>query len=129
MIRFLAVLFSLVLLLALAAGGASLYVFWRFGRDLPDYSQLADYRPAVMSRVHAGDGTLIAEFAHQRRLFVPIAAMPKQVIQAFLAAEDKTFYTHPGIDFAGIASAMRWGAPLYPTAGGKGGVNVGPGGC
>ena len=106
MIRFLAIFFSLILLLAMAAGGAGLYAFWRFGRDLPDYSQLADYRPAVMSRVHAGDGTLIAEFAHQRRLFVPIAAMPRQVIQAFLAAEDKTFYTHPGIDFAGIASAM-----------------------
>ncbi|MDP6872829.1 MAG: penicillin-binding protein 1A [Alphaproteobacteria bacterium] len=106
MIRFLVVFFSLVLLLVMAAGGGGLYVLWRFGRDLPDYSQLADYRPAVMSRVHAGDGTLIAEFAHERRLFVPIAAMPRQVIRAFLSAEDKTFYSHPGIDFAGIASAL-----------------------
>jgi len=104
--RFFVVLFSLILLLVMAAGGGGLYVLWRFGRDLPDYSQLADYRPAVMSRVHAGDGTLIAEFAHQRRLFVPIAAMPRRVIRAFLSAEDKTFYSHPGIDFAGIASAL-----------------------
>ena len=106
MMRFFVVLFSLILLLVMAAGGGGLYVLWRFGRDLPDYSQLADYRPAVMSRVHAGDGTLIAEFAHQRRLFVPIAAMPRRVIRAFLSAEDKTFYSHPGIDFAGIASAL-----------------------
>ncbi len=106
MIRFLALFFSLVLLLAAAAAGGGLYVLWRYGRDLPDYSQLADYRPPVMSRVHAGDGTLIAEFAHQRRLFVPIAAMPRRVLQAFLSAEDKTFYSHPGIDFAGIVSAL-----------------------
>ena len=106
MIRFLAVMFSLILLIVVAVGGSGLYIFWRYGRDLPDYSQLADYRPPVMSRVHAGDGTLIAEFAHQRRLFVPIAAMPRRVIQAFLSAEDKTFYSHPGIDFAGIATAM-----------------------
>ncbi|MBT6987297.1 MAG: penicillin-binding protein, partial [Rhodospirillaceae bacterium] len=106
MIRVLAIVFSLILLLVVLAGGGSLYALWQFGRDLPDYSQLADYRPAVMSRVHAGDGTLIGEFAHQRRLFVPIAAMPRRVIQAFLSAEDKTFYTHPGIDFAGIASAV-----------------------
>ena len=106
MIKFLAIMFSLLLLLAVLGGGGGLYVLWRFGRNLPDYAQLADYRPAVMSRVHAGDGTLIGEFARQRRLFVPIAAMPRRVIQAFLSAEDKTFYTHPGIDFAGIASAM-----------------------
>lgn len=105
MIRFLAVLFSFLLLVIVAGGGGGLYVLWRYGRDLPDYSQLADYRPPVMSRMHAGDGTLIAEFAHQRRLFVPIAAMPRRVIQAFLSAEDKTFYSHPGIDFAGILSA------------------------
>ena len=106
MIRFLAIFFSLVLLLAVLGGGGSLYVLWRYGRDLPDYRQLADYRPPVMSRMHAGDGSLIAEFAHQRRLFVPIAVMPRRVISAFLSAEDKTFYSHPGIDFAGIASAM-----------------------
>ncbi|MDA1098776.1 MAG: penicillin-binding protein 1A [Proteobacteria bacterium] len=106
MIRFAALFFSLVLLLAAAVGGAGLYVLWRYGQDLPEYSQLADYRPPVMSRLHAGDGTLIAEFAHQRRLFVPIAAMPRRIIQAFLSAEDKTFYSHPGIDIAGIAAAL-----------------------
>jgi len=117
MIRFLAIMFSLLLLLAVLGGGGSLYVLWRFGRDLPDYAQLADYRPAVMSRVHAGDGTLIGEFAHQRRLFVPIAAIPRRVIQAFLSAEDKTFYTHPGIDFAGIASAVYLNAKNFISGG------------
>ncbi len=119
MIRFLAVTFSLFLLLAMLGGGGSLYVLWKFGRDLPDYSQLADYRPAVMSRVHAGDGTLIGEFARQRRLFVPIAAMPRRVIQAFLSAEDKTFYTHPGIDFAGIASALLRNAKNIMSGGNR----------
>jgi len=105
-LRFLAIVVSALFLLAVvgAAGGA--YVLWRFGRDLPDYRQLADYEPPLMTRVHAGDGTLMVEYARQRRLFVPIEAMPRRVIRAFLSAEDKTFYTHPGVDVLGIASAV-----------------------
>ena len=106
MIRFLVIIFSLFLLLVVLGGGSSLFVLWRFGRDLPDYKQLADYRPAVMTRVHAGNGSLIGEFARERRLFVPTTAIPRLVIDAFLSAEDKTFYSHPGIDFAGIATAL-----------------------
>ena len=106
MIRFLVIIFSLFLLLVVLGGGSSLIVLWRFGRDLPDYQKLADYRPAVMTRVHAGNGSLIGEFARERRLFVPTTAIPRLVIDAFLSAEDKTFYSHPGIDFAGIATAL-----------------------
>jgi penicillin-binding protein 1A len=80
-------------------------LLWHFSKDLPDYSQLQDYEPAVMTRVHASDGTLLAEYARERRLYIPIQAVPKGVINAFLAAEDKNFYEHGGLDFSGIARA------------------------
>ncbi len=91
----------LVLLLVLAAGaGAAVAALavWYFGRDLPDYKQLADYQPPIVSRVYAGDGRLMAEYATEKRIFVPVSAMPPLVIHAFLAAEDRYFYSHPGID-------------------------------
>ena len=79
---------------------------WRISSGLPNYEHLANYTPPVMSRVHAGDGSLIAEYAQERRLFVPIDVVPEHVINAFLAAEDKNFYNPIGIDFIGIARAM-----------------------
>ena len=104
--RVLAIILSVSLLLVAVGSGGCLLFLWRFGQNLPDYSQLADYRPSVMTRVHAGDGSLISEFARERRLFVPVTAIPQKVINAFLSAEDKTFYSHPGIDIAGIATAF-----------------------
>ena len=79
---------------------------WYFSRDLPDYSQLQDYEPPVMTRVHAADGALLGEYSKERRLYLPIQAMPKLVTNAFLAAEDKNFYEHGGIDFTGMARAV-----------------------
>ena len=96
----------MLVLLAVAGAGAVLYGFYHFGKGLPEYQQLADYNPPVVTRIHAGDGRLMAEFARQKRIFVPIEAMPKQIIKAFLSAEDKTFYTHPGIDIPGIVRAV-----------------------
>ena len=96
----------LVVVVAAASAGTVLYGFYHFGRGLPEYQQLADYNPPVVTRIHAGDGRLMAEFAREKRVFVPIKAMPKQIIKAFLSAEDKTFYTHPGIDIPGILRAM-----------------------
>ena len=81
-------LFSLVLLMVLAGVGGALYLLWNYSRDLPDYKQLAKYEPPTVTRVHAGDGRLIAEYATERRVFVPVKAMPRRVIQAFIAAED-----------------------------------------
>ncbi len=84
---------------------ASLLVLWaiiHYGRDLPDYRQLANYEPSVVTRIHAGDGSLLTEFAREQRLFVPIEAVPEQLIQAFLAAEDKNFYEHSGLDYMGM---------------------------
>ncbi len=79
---------------------------WHYGRDLPDFKQLATYEPPTATRIHAGDGRLIAEYATERRVFVPIEAMPKRLIQAFVAAEDQNFYAHPGVDFIALARAM-----------------------
>ncbi len=99
------VLGSLVLLAALA-GGAIAFVFFHYGRDLPDHNQLAAYEPPVMTRVHAGDGRLLAEHAREKRLFVPVNAMPQRLVQAFLAAEDKAFYEHFGVDPISVANAV-----------------------
>jgi len=77
----------------------------RVTEDLPDYEQLADYEPSIMSRVHAGDGRLIAEYAREHRVFVPIDNIPQNFVQAFISAEDKNFYDHGGLDFKGIIRA------------------------
>lgn len=103
--RFFFLLF-LAVLGVLGAGIAGLVGLWYYGRDLPDYQQLANYEPPVTTRLHAGDGRLIAEYSRERRLFVPIEAIPKPVIQAFLSAEDKNFYEHSGIDPLGILRAV-----------------------
>ena len=103
------ILFAVLVLVicgALAAGGGVLYVFHHYGRDLPDYKQLADYEPPTVTRVHAGDGRLLAEYAIQKRVFVPIQAIPRRVVNAFLAAEDKNFYTHPGVDPLAVMRAV-----------------------
>ena len=93
---------TIVFLVGVAAVAGLL---WHFSKDLPDYSQLQDYEPPVMTRVHAADGALLAEYARERRLYLPIQAVPKLVINAFIAAEDKNFYEHGGLDFSGIARA------------------------
>ncbi|MBS27600.1 MAG: penicillin-binding protein [Alphaproteobacteria bacterium] len=106
MLRWIGYLAGLVLVGGLLVVGGVLWVFWEFGRDLPDYSQLADYEPPVTTRVHAGDGSLLAEYAVQRRVFVPVSTIPELVKNAFLAAEDKNFYSHPGVDVVGIMRAV-----------------------
>lgn len=81
-------------------------ILWIFSTDLPNYKVLINYEPPVSSRVHAGDGQLIAEFALQKRLFVPFEAIPQNVINSFLSAEDKNFFKHPGIDAKGVTRAI-----------------------
>jgi penicillin-binding protein 1A len=103
--RFLTTAIATLFLAAFVGVLGVLGMFYYFGRGLPDYQQLADYEPPVMTRVHAGDGSLITEYATEKRVFVPIGAMPKLVIKAFLAAEDKNFYSHPGVDFLGVVRA------------------------
>lgn len=105
MIRFFTWTFSILFTLSLAGAMGALVVLYYYGRGLPDYAQLAQYEPPVVSRIYAGDGRLFAEYASQKRVFIPIEAVPKRVIQTFLAAEDKNFYEHPGLDFFGIIRA------------------------
>jgi len=93
------------LVLAVAGAGGALYILHRYGRGLPEYRQLADYQPPTVTRIHAADGRLMAEYAHEKRVFVPIEAIPKRLIQAFLSAEDKNFYDHPGVDPLSIVRA------------------------
>src|SRR5712671_6171531 len=104
-LRFLGWIFAGGTIVFLVGVAATAGLLWHFSKELPDYSQLQDYEPAVMTRVHASDGSLLAEYAKERRLYLPIQAIPKSVINAFIAAEDKSFYEHNGIDFSGIARA------------------------
>ncbi len=103
--RFMGFLFAAGTILFLVGVAAVAGGIWHFSKDLPDYSQLQDYEPAVMTRVHASDGALLGEYAKERRLYLPIQAVPKSVINAFLAAEDKNFYEHGGLDFQGLVRA------------------------
>src|SRR5947199_1294774 len=106
LLRFLGLLFAAGTTIFIVAIAAAAGLLWHFSKDLPEYSQLQDYEPAVMTRVHAADGSLLAEYARERRLYIPVQAVPKLVINAFIAAEDKNFYEHGGIDFSGIARAL-----------------------
>jgi penicillin-binding protein 1A len=105
LVRFLGFLFAAGTVLFLVGVAAAAGMIWHYSKDLPDYSQLQDYEPPVMTRVHAADGALLGEYSRERRLYLPIQAVPKLVINAFLAAEDKNFYEHGGIDYTGMARA------------------------
>ena len=80
-------------------------MIFKYEQDLPDYTQLKNYEPPVMTRVHAGDGSVLAEYSHERRLYLPSSAIPALVKEAFISAEDKNFYTHNGVDLEGITRA------------------------
>ena len=84
----------------------SFSTLWYFSLDLPDYKILASYKPPISSRVHSGEGQLIAEYALQKRFFVPYDSVPKKVIHSFLSAEDKNFFSHPGVDAKSITRAI-----------------------
>jgi penicillin-binding protein 1A len=100
-------LFSLACALAMLGGIAGFLLFNHYSKDLPDYHQLASYDPPTVTRLYAADGRVLAEYAAEKRLFVPLSAIPKRVQQAFISAEDKNFYEHKGVDFTGIARAIR----------------------
>ncbi len=105
-VRFIGTLFSAFALLFLAGAVVVVGAVWYYGRDLPDYEQLADYKPPQSSLVLDDDGAIIARFARERRDFVAIEEIPDLVKNAFISAEDKNFYDHSGIDPVGIAKAM-----------------------
>jgi penicillin-binding protein 1A len=106
MLRFFGWLFGFAFVVFLGLAVASAYIIFDISKTLPDYKQLASWEPNVMTRMHAADGSLLAEFADERRLFVPISSVPKKLIFAYLSAEDKSFYTHGGLDWRGIGAAL-----------------------
>lgn len=113
LMKSLLILTTLGIVVGLAGAGVALWAFMHYGRDLPAHDQLADYEPPTSTRVHAGDGRLLAEYAIEKRVFVPIEAMPKQLLNGFIAAEDQNFYRHPGVDFVALARAVVQNVRLY----------------
>ena len=106
MLNFFKILLACATAALIVGTGTVAGLFWHFSHGLPDHKQLADYQPATVSRLYASDGRLLAEYAREKRVFVPVAAMPKRVLQAFVAAEDQRFFTHPGVDFVGVIRAV-----------------------
>ncbi len=94
----LSTLFAASIFLALIAITFSFFIFKRYSENLPDYEQLKNYNPMITTRLYAADGSLVSEFSKEKRIFVPIDTIPKDLINAFLAAEDANFYKHSGID-------------------------------
>ncbi|MDB5429198.1 MAG: penicillin-binding protein, partial [Caulobacter sp.] len=91
--------------IAVAGLAIAIYAAWLF-HDMPDASDLADYRPPTATRVYAWDGTLIGEFSKERRIFIPYDQIPPRLAQAFMAAEDRNFFQHSGVDVQGLGRAM-----------------------
>ena len=119
-LSFLSFSFAAFVVVFIAASAVVGVVVWRASKDLPDYESLSKYEPPVMTRIHAHDGSLIAEYARERRIFVPINTVPKGIIAAFLSAEDKRFYEHGGLDLTGIVRAgMKY---LETKMSGHGGI-------
>jgi len=96
------VLASFLLLISITILG----VLWTFSNKIPDYKFLKNYKPPVSSKMYSGNGEVVADFSKEKRVFVPYAAIPKNVINSFLAAEDKNFFSHPGIDAKGVIRAI-----------------------
>jgi len=107
MLRLLGWLFGFGVFCLLGAGAVAAVYLNQVMATLPDYTVLKDYQPPVTTRVHAADGTLLAEYARERRLFQPIETIPPLVINAFISAEDKDFYSHGGLALDGIVRALR----------------------
>ena len=81
-------------------------ILWTFSNNIPDYKFLKNYKPPVSSKVYSGNGDLVADFSKEKRIFIPFNSIPKNVINSFLSAEDKNFFTHPGVDAKGVIRAM-----------------------
>ena len=83
-----------------------LSILWSYSNKIPDYKFLKNYKPPVSSKVYSGNGELVADFSQEKRIFVPYNSIPKTVIFSFLSAEDKNFFSHPGVDARGVLRAI-----------------------
>ena len=115
LLRFFGYLFGMGMIVAIVViAGVAIYIS-DLAKDLPDYEVLNAYEPPVTTRIHSADGSLMAEYARERRLYLPIQAIPETIKAAFLSAEDKNFYKHSGIDPTGIARAVVTNFQNYGT--------------
>ena len=80
-------------------------ILWSYSSNIPDYKFLKNYKPPVSSKMYSGNGDLVADFSKEKRIFVPYSAIPNNVINSFLSAEDKNFFSHPGVDAKGVLRA------------------------
>jgi len=99
------ILFILASLLLLV-GILTLSILWSYSNNIPDYKFLKNYKPPVSSKVYSGNGQLVADFSKEKRIFVPYNSIPKNVVNSFLSAEDKNFFSHPGVDAKGVLRAV-----------------------
>jgi len=99
-------IFILITSFILLSAISIISVLWTYSNDLPDYKFLKSYKPPVSSKVYSGNGDLVADFSQEKRVFVPFNSIPKNVINAFLSAEDKNFFKHPGVDARGVIRAV-----------------------
>jgi len=99
-------IFILILSVGLFATISIVAVLWAFSNNLPDYKFLKNYKPPVSSKVYSGEGELVNDFSTEKRIFVPYKAIPNKVINSFLSAEDKNFFSHPGVDAKGVLRAI-----------------------
>ncbi|MDA7443426.1 PBP1A family penicillin-binding protein [Candidatus Pelagibacter ubique] len=106
MLRIIKNIFIVVLSVGLLSAFSILVVLWAFSNNLPDYKFLKNYKPSVSSKVYSGDGELVNDFSSEKRIFVPYKSISEKVINAFLSAEDKNFYSHPGVDAKGVLRAI-----------------------
>ncbi len=104
--KFLKYTFILLASFILLSGILIISILWTYSNDLPDYKFLKNYKPPVSSKVYSGNGDLVADFSKEKRVFVPFNSIPKNVINAFLSAEDKNFFKHPGVDAKGVIRAV-----------------------
>ena len=86
---------------------AIISILWTYSNKLPDYKYLKSYKPPVSSKMYSGKGVLVSDFSSEKRIFVPYSAIPEKVINAFLSAEDKNFFKHPGVDAKGVIRAIK----------------------
>ena len=104
--KFLRNIFILITSFILLSAISIISILWTYSNDLPDYKFLKSYKPPVSSKVYSGNGDLVADFSQEKRVFVPFNSIPKNVINAFLSAEDKNFFKHPGVDAKGVIRAV-----------------------
>ncbi len=98
-------IFTVSLIISLIVFISIFTILWTFSNKIPDYKFLKSYKPPVSSKMYSGNGDLVADFSQEKRIFIPYSSIPKKVINAFLSAEDKNFFSHPGVDAKGVLRA------------------------